>query len=84
MTEVLNWIGGATFRDLFIALAVAGILVGAAREWWVWGYVYRREREEKEYWREKTLSLMGLAEKSADLAAKEIVETQITKATDEK
>lgn len=52
------------------------VLIGAAREWWVWGPMYRREREEKEYWREQALSHLGLAEKGAEIAASKIVEAK--------
>lgn len=50
------------------------VLVGAVREWWVWGSVFKREREEKIYWRDKALDALGLAEQSLDVAATEIVE----------
>lgn len=45
------------------------VLIGAAREWWVWGYIYRRERQEKEFWRDKTLTHLGLSESVIGVAS---------------
>lgn len=50
------------------------ILIGAVREWWVWGFIFRREVKEKEYWREKALTNLGLAEESLDMAADSVAE----------
>lgn len=44
------------------------ILVGASREWWVWGHDHRREIAEKEYWREKALANLGIAEETVKVA----------------
>jgi hypothetical protein len=50
------------------------VLVGAVREWWVWGYVFRREVAEKEFWRDKALDHLGLAEVSLTAAEDVLVE----------
>lgn len=49
------------------------------REWWVTGKTYRRAiaearvnleemREDRDFWREKALDLIGLAEEATDIA----------------
>lgn len=49
---------------LFAVLA----LVGAVREWWVWGNTYRRQVEETEYWRQLAVDQLGLSERAAAAA----------------
>lgn len=64
-TDLFKILGDAS---PLIGPLAALILVGAVREWWVWGHHYRREVEEKEYWRDKALSLAGLAEQTVEVA----------------
>lgn len=54
-------------------LVMAAVLGGAALEWWVWGTTYHREVREKEYWREKALTNLGLAESSVEAAADAVI-----------
>lgn len=51
------------------------ILYGAIREYWVWGYVFRRELKEKEYWRDMALSNLGLIERSVTTAEEAVLES---------
>lgn len=41
------------------------ILISGYRQMWVWGYLYRAERREKEEWKELALSGTSLARKGA-------------------
>jgi hypothetical protein len=69
---ILTFFGEAA--GFLVPFAVV-VLVGAAREWWVWGYVFRHERAEKEYWRDRALDNLGLAERSVDVAAGIVLES---------
>lgn len=78
MTDVITWLWeqGARAGAVLVPLLVI-ILYGAIREWWVWGYVYRKEVKEKEYWREKALHALGLAERSVETAAEVIIKDAV-------
>lgn len=66
--DFFDWITNAAPGAMLPTFVIV-ILVGAVREWWVWGFMYRREVAEKEYWREKALSSLGLVERAATTAA---------------
>jgi hypothetical protein len=65
--EWLEYFSGLGPEIILLAIIV---LIGAVREWWVWGYVFRREAAEKEFWRGKALDMMGLAEQVVTTAEK--------------
>jgi len=44
------------------------IIVGAARKWWVWGYIYDEMREDRDFWRTRALGSQGLVEESIEIA----------------
>lgn len=69
MESLFNTLQEISPYVLFSALT----LVGAVREWWVWGHVYRRERSEKEYWRAKALDHLGMAEEALQVAKDEMI-----------
>ncbi len=69
-----------------LVLFAVAVLVGAALEIWVWGYVHRRELERvrrecdratqnAEFWREKALTALGLGEEISEIAASLAEET---------
>lgn len=62
-----------------IAAIAIIILVGAAFEIWVWGYIHRRElarvekqcqriNEDRLFWRDKALTALGLGEEISEVA----------------
>lgn len=71
-----------TIRELLSILNDAGVLgllvavlVGGARQWWVWGWAYRdvlktveKLEGERDEWRDLALQGTSLAEKTVDLA----------------
>jgi hypothetical protein len=44
------------------------VLVGGARAWWVWGWVYRASVRDRDMWRRLALSGTNLAERTLRLA----------------
>ena len=63
-----------------IGILAVALLVGAAYEVWVWGYVHRRmiahfeslvehEREESTYWRNKAFTAYGIGEDISHVAS---------------
>lgn len=62
-----------SLRDLIQTISDAGtlglmavIIYGAAKEWWVWGWLYKELRQERNYWRDIALRATDLAAKVAD------------------
>lgn len=47
------------------------ILLGGVRRWWVFGWVYREEKERSQEWRSLALSGTKIAEAIADQAKTE-------------
>lgn len=50
------------------------ILVGAARKWWVWGYIYDEMREDRDFWRSRALGGQVLVEESLEVAKQTVEE----------
>ena len=64
----------ADFIDLVqkggITALVLMILIGGAKEWWVYGVTYRRLLRDRDEWRSIALSSTTMAEKSLDARSK--------------
>lgn len=47
---------------------LAGILIGGARQIWVWGYQLREVQAERDRWQNLALKLMGQVERTTGVA----------------
>ena len=60
----------AFIRDVGFGGLMLIALIGGMRRWYVWGWIYKDEVEEKLFWRGLALRSMGQTDKAIDLAAK--------------
>ena len=69
MDEIATLISKLDFRDVSFGGLIAGILFGGYKGIWVWGSQYRRIEAERDEYKAMTLKLLGIAEKSTNIAS---------------
>ena len=68
----MKWPLDISLHEIVQTISDAGLLgmlliivYGAAQEWWVWGWLYREMRADRDYWRDIALRAAQIAEKAA-------------------
>lgn len=66
--NAINWRDVALVLVVFMLVGIAGFVRG----WWVFGKRYDEVLKDRDYWREHFFDSIGLAEKAAHIASKEL------------